>query len=129
MNLSQEQIEKLWGDGGPYSQVNLVFENRILDESEARRYYYIHVEINPLTFEIVEKNLDDFQNDKEVMGIYETHEEREDGNGYNAYPFRVQVVDEEDDKKEAQKALVEIKKAVIRMHKYAMKVLSNLDKV
>ncbi len=128
MKLSNKQREQLWGDDGPYSEVNLVFENRILDNTEARNFYYIKVVINPLTFEIVEKDLDNFQDDKWVMDIYETHEEREDGNGYEAYPFRIQYIEDSDYKK-AKEALLESKKAIIRMHNYVMQVLENLDSI
>jgi len=120
--MTKKQIDELWGDGGPYSQVNLIFENRILDDKEARKYYYVQAEINPLTFETVKDGLDDFRDDEWVMAICETGEEREDENGYNAYPFRMQNTDK-NDLREAEKSLEEIKKAVIRMHKYTMEVL------
>ncbi|MDA3840773.1 MAG: hypothetical protein PF572_06855 [Patescibacteria group bacterium] len=128
MKLSNKQREQLWGEDGPYSEVNLIFENRILDDKDARNYYYIKIEINPLTFDIVEKNLDDFKDDEWVMSIYESHEEREDGNGYEAYPFRTEYIEKSDYKK-AQAALKESKKAVTKMHKYVMQVLGNLNSI
>lgn len=36
MKLTEKQREKLWGESGPYSQVNLKIENRILDDSLSR---------------------------------------------------------------------------------------------
>jgi len=60
MDLTDKQNEELWGDGSPYSQVNLIFENRILDDRESRKFYYIKIDINPLTFEIIKKSLNDF---------------------------------------------------------------------
>ncbi len=126
MKLSNKEMEKLWGDGGPYSQVNLIFENRILDDSEARKYFYIHIELNPLTFEIIEKNIDKFKDDEWVMNIMENANFINEQDGYESYPFRIQFLDK-DTRKEAEQALEESKKAIIRMHKFVMNVLGNLE--
>jgi len=33
MKLTQKDRDKLWGESGPYTEVKLIFETRILDDN------------------------------------------------------------------------------------------------
>ena len=58
MKLTQKDKDKLWGDSGPYTEVKLIFETRILDDKVSRIFILVEVYINPLTFEIIKKKTD-----------------------------------------------------------------------
>jgi hypothetical protein len=49
MELSQKQREELWGDGGPYSEIRMCVETRILDDSVSRIFVVVEANINPTT--------------------------------------------------------------------------------
>lgn len=63
MKLTQKQRDKLWGETGPYSETRLTIETRILDDSVSRIFVVVEVSVNPLTYEIILKNLKEFIND------------------------------------------------------------------
>ena len=42
----------MWGEDGPYSQVRLCEEARILDDCVSRVFLVVEAEINPFTFEL-----------------------------------------------------------------------------
>lgn len=52
--LTKTDYKKMWGDDGPYSQVRLCEETRILDDSVSRVFLVVEAEINPFTFEWAE---------------------------------------------------------------------------
>ena len=53
--LTPQEATGLWGDGGPYSQVQVVREIRILDNSVSRTFYRVTANINPTSFQIMKK--------------------------------------------------------------------------
>jgi len=71
MKLTKKQKDMLWGETGPYSQANLTKQVRILDDEISRVFLVVEVEINPTTFEIVEKHRsdDEFKNDIKIQQL------------------------------------------------------------
>ena len=74
--LTNADIEKMWGGDGPYSQVNLHEQTRILDGSISRIFLVVEAEINPFTFEYVKKNRKKFENDEAVLQLLDYAENR-----------------------------------------------------
>src|SRR3990172_4163221 len=92
MQLSDSQHQKLWGDGGPYSEVNLVIQDRILDDRVSRRMVKVQVVLNPLTYEIIRKNLKHFENDEPVLQLI-GHADKRGQHGYIASAFEAELTD------------------------------------
>jgi hypothetical protein len=119
--LTQKQLTDLWGDGGPYSQVNLIEEERVLDDGVSRVFLRVEADINPTTFRIVKKNLADFKDDEEVQAVMAISEYTGLKDGYRCYFFNQQIVDEKEDRAFARPILNKACETVLRMHKYVIK--------
>lgn len=121
MKLTKSQKDKLWGEDGPYSQVQLIIETRILDDSISRIFVLVEVHINPLTFEIIKENRDQFKDDKMIQQIIDFSEFRGDEFGYVSCAFQKQhtlkVL------KEANHHLEYAEMTIIKMHKFVMDLL------
>ncbi len=126
MNLTDKERDKLWGDDGPYSQANIIIQERILDDSVSRVFLEVEADINPLTYEIIKKNRDEFSDDPMIQQLLDHADYRGQKFGYVTCAFHREYIDESvmDD---ARKALEYTRKTIIKMHKYVMKVLGNLD--
>jgi len=122
MKLSKNQIDKLWGETGPYSQVNLVIQTRILDDKVSHIFLVVEAEINPLTFELVKKHREHFRNDIKIMQLLDNAKYRGLPFGYVACAFEVQYIDESV-MEEAQRGLAYTKETIIKMHKFVMNLL------
>ena len=121
MKLTSEQHHKLWGNGGPYSEVNLIIQNRVLDDRVSRRFVEVEVVLNPLTYEIVAKNLEHFKNDEPVLRLI-NHASDRGLYGYVVSAFRKQYSDESV-MREAKKQAEFSNEVVIRLHKFVMDLL------
>jgi len=119
MKLSKEDRNKLWGDSGPYSQVRLIIENRILDNERSRQFLIVSVNINPFTFEYIRDHINDFKQDVEVLGILEHGKYRDLSEGYECYSFMSEFHDR-GLLTVAEKRVSDTEAAVIRMHEYIM---------
>jgi hypothetical protein len=117
MSLTQKQLEELWGDGGPYSQVNLIRQDRILDKDPARTFFFIEAEINPMTYKEVVQNKKDFTDDHHVLWLLDSAEYIDSEQGYVSYPFSKQIIEDKDEQ-EAEEELEYYKQAILRMHEY-----------
>jgi hypothetical protein len=51
--LSKADLDRLWGEDTPYSQVNLKEQSRILGDGISRIFLVVEGEINPFTFEYI----------------------------------------------------------------------------
>lgn len=120
--LSRKERDLLWGDSGPYSQAQLIFEHRILDERPARTFVIVSLNINPFTFELVKKYRDAFADDLEIQGILDFSKLSDPGYGYNVYSFSEEYTDEHV-VEIAKQRLEDSKLAIIRMHEFVMKHL------
>ncbi len=122
--LTKKQIEMLWsGDGkGPYSQANLIKQTRILDDKVSRIFLIVEVEINPTTFELVEKhrNDNDFKNDPVIQQLLDCSEYRGPKFGYVSMAFEKEY-NNETAIIEAELALQRSRDTIIKMHQFIMK--------
>jgi hypothetical protein len=117
MPLTQKQLKQLWGEGGPYSQVNLIRQYRIIDKDPARALFIIEVEINPTTFTMIDKNRGDFAEDHYVLYLLDSAEYIDADQGYVSYPLSKQIMEDKDEQ-EVEKELGYYKQAISEMHKY-----------
>lgn len=122
MQLSSEQIDKLWGETGPYSQVNLIIQTRILDDKVSRIFLVVEAEINPFTFELIKKRREYFKDDMKIMQLLDNAEYRGLPFGYVVCTFEIQYTDERA-LEEAQKRLECTRETIIRMHRFVMDLL------
>jgi len=122
MKLSKSQIDKLWGEDGPYSQANLIIQTRILDDTVSRVFVEVEVDINPLTYEIIKQNIKKFKDDPMVTQLIDHADFRGQEFGYVSCAFSCEYYDESV-MNEAKKALEYTKKTVIKMHKFVMNLL------
>ncbi|OHA62525.1 MAG: hypothetical protein A2556_00600 [Candidatus Vogelbacteria bacterium RIFOXYD2_FULL_44_9] len=120
-NLSQKQIDRLWGEDGPYSQANLRKEVRILDDRVSRTFLIVEVDINPTTYKIVRKNRHkkEFKDDQRVQQLLDHSENREPYSGYVSMSFEREYTDESA-VYSAEAVLSDVQKTIIKMHKFVM---------
>jgi len=120
MKLTERQIDLLWsGGGGPYSQVNLIKQVRILDDAVSRTFLEVEVEINPTTFRLIKKhrNNNEFKNDVIVQQLLDSSEYRGPEFGYVSLAFSAEYT-RTNALKEAEKALKYSQETIIKMHKF-----------
>jgi hypothetical protein len=126
MNLTEKQIAELWGEEGPYSEARYIIEHRILDDSVTRIVLRVEVNINPFTFKIIKKNRKEFINDNTVQELLNNAEYLGFKDGYLSTVFQGKFLVDDDSEVigEAKKIIEEVKQAVIRMHKYVIKIIA-----
>ena len=116
--LTQRDYGQMWGEEGPYSQVRLCEETRILDDSVSRVFLVVEAEINPFTFEYIQKNRKKFETDEEVNQLLH-HAEYRWKFGYVVSAGEVEIRDKESyDFAQKQKDMTI--KTLIRMHRFVM---------
>lgn len=120
--LSQTQLDKLWGEDGPYSQANIIIQTRILDAHVSRVFVEVEVDINPLTYEIIKQNRDHFKSDPMVSQLIDHADYRGPAFGYVSCAFSAEYIDESV-MKEAKKRLEYCTKTIIKLHKFVMNLL------
>lgn len=118
-NLTKKQIEKLWGEDGPYSQVNLTIQTRILDDSVSRIFIEVTSEINPFTFEYVKKHRKKFWNNEMIQQLLDYSENLGGIKGYISSAFSMEFIDSSV-MIEAQKAVEYTKETILIMHTFVM---------
>lgn len=125
MTLTEKQIAELWGEEGPYSEARYIVEHRILDDSVSIIFLRVEVNINPFTFKIIKKNRKEFIDDKMVQELLNNAECLGFKDGYLSTAFQGKFLVDDDSEviKEAKKITEEVKRAVIRMHKYVIKLI------
>lgn len=123
MKLTQKQRDKLWGEDGPYSQAQIIIEERILDDSVSRIFIDVEAHINPFTFELIKKNREFFADDIMIQQIIDHAEFRGQSYGYFSCVFRNEYKNE-NVMNEAKEHLVYARSTIIKMHKF---VLNKLD--
>ena len=80
--LSKQDRANLWGESGPYSEVCLTEETRILDDVVSRVFLTVEVKMNPFTFEYVLKNREKFDDNKMIQQLLDCAEYRGSDFGY-----------------------------------------------
>ncbi|MBI4268589.1 hypothetical protein HY627_02045 [Candidatus Uhrbacteria bacterium] len=122
MKLTRQQRDKLWGEEGPYSQVQQIIESRILDDHVSRQFVIVSVNINPLTFEMVKEHRDQFLDDKEILGILDFAHYQGQADGYVVYTYNDEYRGAE--QLSIAKHRTEVARdAVIKMHQFVMNTL------
>lgn len=116
IKLTPKDFKQMWGGDGPYSQVNLIEQTRILDDSVSRIFLVVEAEINPFTFEYISKNRNKFLNDEPILQLLDHAEYRGDF-GYVVSAGEVELSDEES-KRFARKQAKMTTETLIRMHEF-----------
>ena len=116
--LTPKDYVRMWGEDGPYSQVRLCEETRILDDCASRVFLVVEAEINPFTFEYVQKHRDRFAHDEPVLQLLD-HAEFRDEFGYVVSAGEAELTDEESRRFSRKQADMTIK-TLIRMHAFVM---------
>lgn len=116
--LTPKDYERMWGEDGPYSQVRLCEETRILDDSVSRVFLVVEAEINPFTFEYAREHRQKFANDESVLQLFD-HAEYRGKFGYVVGAGEVELEDEESRQFARKQADMTIK-TLIRMHAFVM---------
>jgi hypothetical protein len=122
MKLSQTQQEELWGEGGPYSQVRIVIETRILDDRVSREFVEVEADINPLTFKTIEQNRKRFKDDMAIQQLLQYADYRGQDFGYVVSAFSREYTDK-NVMQEARAAAETAKTTLIKMHRFVMELL------
>lgn len=119
IKVTKDQLDRLWGDGGPYSEVHIDKDIRILDDKITRTFYYVYAYVNPTTFKLLKKNKNKIK-DKTILVILETAEYRGPHFGYQCY-FNGRIPEgREELLPEIEKQAV---RTIIKMHKIVMELI------
>lgn len=122
MKLTQKQIDKMWGETGPYSQANLIIQTRVLDDKISRVFLVVEADINPLTYELIKKHRAQFANDPKILQLLEHAEYRGQEFGYVTSAFEAEYKNESI-MREAQERLKYTIETLIKMHKFVMDLI------
>ena len=87
--LSKQQQDKLRGETGPYSEVSIKIEDRLLDNYSSRQFVSVYTNINPLTYEIAKQNIKSF--DDRIQELLMTAQYEWQKDWYVVYGFKEQV--------------------------------------
>ena len=120
--LTPHDYDRMWGEDGPYSQVRLCEETRILDDSVSRVFLVVEAEINPFTFEYVRKNRGRFAGDEPVLQLLD-HAEYRGKFGYVVSAGETELRDEASEEFARRQADMTIH-TLIRMHAFVMNEFS-----
>lgn len=122
MKLSAKDRFELWGESGPYSQVNLIWQDRILDDAVSRTFIIVEVEINPFTFRLIKKYRVEFKGDIMINQLIDYAEYRGSKYGYVASVFEAWLNDESaPDQAEIHRRYA--RETIIRIHKFVLEKL------
>jgi len=125
MNLTQKQRNELWGENGPYSEIKLSIETRILDDTVSRIFAVVETNINPFTYRMIKKNRKEFKDDEIIQQLLDHVDYRGQEHGYVTCAFRAQLIDgDQDIMDKAQECVEYTKETLIKMHKYVMKMIN-----
>lgn len=122
MKLSDKNRFELWGESGPYSQVNLIWQDRILDDAISRTFIIVEVEINPFTFRLIKKYRAEFKGDIMINQLIDHAEYRGPKYGYVASALEAWL-DDESALNQAEIHRRYARETVIRMHKFVLEKL------
>ena len=126
MKITKKQRDELWGVDGPYSEIRLSVETRILDDDVSRIFAVVEASINPFTYKMIKKNREKFKDDKMIQQLLDCADYRGQKHGYVICSFSSQLVGE-DVISQAQAHVEYTKKTLIKMHKYVMGILDGAN--
>lgn len=116
--LTPKDFGRMWGEDGPYSQVRLCEETRILHDGISRIFLVVEAEINPFTFEYVADHRQKFASDEAVQQLFD-HAEYRGKLGYVVSAGEVEIR-EEGAWQFARKQADAATQTLIRMHRFVM---------
>ena len=119
---SQKQLDKLWGEDGPYSEVDLSIQTRILDDRISRVFINVEVKINPFTFELIKKHRNKFKDNPMIRQLLDHAEYRGQSMGYVSCAFEDEFVDK-GVMEMAHQHLDYARETIILMHEFVMDYL------
>lgn len=122
MQLTKKQIDELWGETGPYSQVQLIIETRILDNTVSRVFVNVETQINPLTYKIIKQNRSHFKDDEKILQLIDHAKYQGKDYGYVAGAMYEELVGPEVLDK-ANFVVDYAKDSIIKIHKFVMNLL------
>lgn len=118
--LTKKDYDNMWGEDGPYSEVRLSEQTRILDNGISRVFLLVEASINPFTFEYVLKHRDKFADDSAIQELLDFAEYRGPLDGYVVFAGEEELID----KKSFEVAFAARNmtvKNVMKMHDFVMK--------
>ncbi len=115
MAITREQMTGLWGDGGPYSQVHVIREVRILDDHPSRTFYYVKANVNPSTYAVL-KQMETEIEDEEIRAFLRDAAFVSDEEGYEWTAYGRPALSP----RGANRASEKVADAIIRMHRLVM---------
>jgi hypothetical protein len=122
IKLTKKEEDLLWGDGGPYSEVQIVINMEILDDSVSRLMVEVEGYINPTTFRFVEANKEYFKNDPVILDMLEKAHFDDDESGYHlaiGEPEELTVPNSEVFFRAVKKQQY-LKNSILKMHSFVM---------
>lgn len=126
IKLSKQQKDKLRNETGPYSEVHIRIEDRLLDNYSSRQFVTVYCNINPLTYEIAQQNIGSFESRLQWLLMAAQFEWQADG--YVVFNFSAQVNYNDINEiipvlRQAQQAKEQLMHDVIQLHYFAMDLL------
>ena len=118
MEMTPDRMDGLWGDEGPYSQVQVVREVRILDDRVSRTFFYVKANVNPTTYDTL-KAMEARIEDGEIRGFLSEATFVSDEDGYEWTVYGQKALSP----RGANRAADQATQAIIRMHQLVMKAL------
>ena len=122
MKLTKKQRDELWGEVGPYSEVCLIFETRIIDDTVSRVFLNVEVHINPFTYKLIKKHREKFADDLMIQQLLDHSEFRGKPHGYVTSAFQDEYTDD-NVMEEAKQHLEYAKSTIIKMHEFVLSVI------
>lgn len=110
--------DRLWGVDGPYSEVHVIVETRILDDRVSRVFVAVEVSINPYTYECIQMHRKLFQNDEIIQQLLDHSEFRGQPDGYVSMAFNEEYNEGVMDR--ATELAGVCKNTIIKMHAFVM---------
>lgn len=125
MKLSDKQIAELWGEDGPYSEVHITRESRVLDDEISREFYSVVLKINPTTVKVLKK--EKLRSDKKyIKNLLSLAEYKSWEEGYIVVLYNRQNIDESVEI-EAYKVYREAQTLVCELHSIMMETIGLKD--
>ncbi len=118
MAITREQMGGLWGDGGPYSQVHVIREIRLLDDGVCRTFYYVKANVNPTTYAVL-KGIEAQIEDEDIQAFLNEATFVSDEEGYEWHVYGQPAFTS----RGANRASKKVTDAIIRMHRLVMDTL------
>ena len=118
--LSKKDFADMWGDEGPYSEVRLVEQARLLDDSISRVFIVAEASINPFTFNYVLKHRHKFSEDESIQDLLNHADYRGYPDGYIVCAGQEELIDKKSFERVSMYREILIKE-VLKMHEFVIK--------